>query len=156
MLIYTAQCTNFFLSRERNGGARPGNGYVVSKYLTLGGLYLSAQKIKESLYNTATEVNLILVELMLGELLMQWNLQHNKRDSTERLLIVHGSYNRTTSQGKSWLSLSSNRNKTRVIIAEGLAHTVDTYSIEVIARSVKDQLDLVSTIIYKLYANNNR
>lgn len=66
-------------------------------------------------------------------------------DETERLLIVHGSYDGTSATANPKLTLSSYRNQSRVIIVDGTAHTEDSYPTRIIPQGLKPQLDLVSS-----------
>lgn len=69
-------------------------------------------------------------------------------DETERLLIVHGSYDGTTALANPTLTLSSYRNHSRVITVDGIAHTEDGYPTRIIPQGMKPQLDLVSSARY--------
>ena len=72
------------------------------------------------------------------------NLTQRNLDSVERLLIIQGQNDGTSSWGSPALTLSGNRNKSRIVLGNGLSHTEDTYSASIIPEGHLQQLDLVS------------
>ena len=72
------------------------------------------------------------------------NLTVDNLDKTERLLIVQGSYDITTAFGAMQdLTLTSDRNHSRYIYVQGMAHTEDAWSYAVVPRGVKPIIDQV-------------
>jgi len=68
-------------------------------------------------------------------------------DQTTRLLITHGLSDRISAIGTPRLSLSSDRNHSRVLSALGVSHGEMSYPEAVIPRGVKPQLDIVSSTL---------
>ncbi|KAI1324259.1 serine carboxypeptidase S28-domain-containing protein [Xylariaceae sp. FL0255] len=75
------------------------------------------------------------------ETVKYYSLTDRELDSIERLLIVHGSNDRTTAVGNPDLSFSANRNHSRVIVVEGLAHGDSVISESVYPKGIRTQLD---------------
>jgi len=77
----------------------------------------------------------------------KFNFTDDALDHVTRLLITHGGSDRTTAIGSPRLTLSSDRNHSRVIVALGLGHGEQSFSETLISRGLKPQLDLVCNFV---------
>ncbi|KAI1776244.1 hypothetical protein F4818DRAFT_457689 [Hypoxylon cercidicola] len=78
--------------------------------------------------------------------LQKYALTNDFLDTTDRLLIVQGGYDRTAAIGSPVLTVTDLLNHSRVILVDGTAHAEDVVSEAVEPRGLKPQMDQVSGI----------
>ncbi|KAI8966151.1 hypothetical protein F5Y11DRAFT_214551 [Daldinia sp. FL1419] len=78
--------------------------------------------------------------------LQKYAITNDVLDSTERLLIVQGRYDRTAAIGSPALTVTDRLNHSRVILVEGTAHAEDAVSEAVEPRGAKPQMDQIREI----------
>jgi hypothetical protein len=72
-------------------------------------------------------------------------------DAVQRLLIINGQYDRTSSLAQVKLTLSSDRNHSRVLTVQGLAHGDTGYSESFYPRGLRPQVDAVCIILPSIF-----
>ncbi|XXH00099.1 aprataxin-like protein [Hypoxylon texense] len=78
--------------------------------------------------------------------LQKYALTNDFLDTADRLLIVHGRYDRTAAIGSPVLTVTDVLNHSRVILVDGTAHAEDTFSEAVEPRGLKPQMDQIRDI----------
>ncbi|KAI1101949.1 hypothetical protein F4804DRAFT_354101 [Jackrogersella minutella] len=78
--------------------------------------------------------------------LQKYAMTNDLLDSTERLLIVQGSYDRTAAIGSPTLTVTNLLNHSRVILVNGIAHAEDSVSESIEPRGMKPQMDEIRNV----------
>lgn len=78
--------------------------------------------------------------------LQKYYLTNDFLDTTDRLLIVQGRYDRNAAIGSPILTVTEMLNHSRVVLVDGIAHAEDSFSETVEPRGVKPAMDQVGCI----------
>ncbi|KAI1458884.1 hypothetical protein F4805DRAFT_473862 [Annulohypoxylon moriforme] len=75
--------------------------------------------------------------------LQKYAMTNDLLDSTDRLLIVQGGYDRTAAIGSPILTVTNLLNHSRVILVNDIAHAEDAVSVSIEPRGLKPQMDQI-------------
>lgn len=152
-------CINAFngnISRASNGNLasnQPAFGYIVCDYYPINDRSIPADNVLPETYargNVDICTNPDWKAVDYGReneyFLQKYAMTNDFLDTTDKLLIVQGSYDRTAAIGSPILTVTEMLNHSRVILVNGAAHAEDSVSEAVEPRGLKPQLDQVSWI----------
>ncbi|KAI1138591.1 hypothetical protein F5Y05DRAFT_413212 [Hypoxylon sp. FL0543] len=78
--------------------------------------------------------------------LQKYAITNDLLDSTERLLVVQGRYDRTAAIGSPVLTPTDMLNHSRVVLVDGIAHAEDSVSEAIEPRGMKPQMDQIRDV----------
>ncbi|KAI0377969.1 hypothetical protein F5Y04DRAFT_291558 [Hypomontagnella monticulosa] len=78
--------------------------------------------------------------------LQKYAITNDILDTTERLLIVQGRYDRTAAIGSPILTVTNMLNHSRVVLVNGIAHAEDTVSQAIVPKGKKAQMDQIREV----------